>query len=179
MIQEKYKYSNWKKKKVDTSFSKKINFYKKVDELPKEIGSKELKKFVSNKPAKSKKKKNVFDNVKYDSTWEADYAKELEKKREAGEIAGWRKQQVIEINVITKNNLPTLTDKTMYELKQENIPFTHICNYWIDFIVSHNNGTLEFVEVKGAKMEMWVMKFRLFESIYKTMYPQHKLTIIR
>lgn len=179
MIKEKSKYCNWNKKKVDTSFSKKINFYKTKDELPEGISSKEVKNFTNNKLPKSKKKKNVFDNVKYDSTWEADYAKELEKKREAGEIAGWRKQQVIEINVITKNNLPILTDKTMYELKQDNIPFSHICNYWIDFIVSHNNGTLEFVEIKGAKMEMWVIKFRLFETIFRTMYPQHKLTIIR
>ena len=54
----------------------------------------------------------------------------------------------------------------------------HICNYIIDFVVEHLDGTKEYVEAKGYKFPTWVIKWKLFEAIMSVKEPEAKLTVI-
>ena len=54
----------------------------------------------------------------------------------------------------------------------------HICNYVIDFVVKHKDGTEEYIEVKGFETDVWRMKWKLFEALYSGK-PGVKLTVVR
>jgi hypothetical protein len=180
MFEERYTYAPVrKKKKVDKSFSPKINFYKKPDELPETIEAKDLKNFLKKKPRLSGHNKKIYNEIKYDSGWEAEYAKKLDLKVTAGLIKGWQRQVVIEINVIEVEGEPVLTDNTMLQLKENGIPFTHICNYKIDFVVTNNDDSKEYIEVKGVQTEVFKIKFRLFNAMFKIIHPGIKIILER
>lgn len=42
-----------------------------------------------------------------------------------------------------------------------------IANYYIDFVVGHNDGTTEYVETKGYATDVWKIKWKLFCAIYE------------
>jgi len=42
----------------------------------------------------------------------------------------------------------------------------HICNYFIDFVIEHKDGTLEYREAKGFATDTWKLKWKIFEAIY-------------
>lgn len=42
----------------------------------------------------------------------------------------------------------------------------HICNYYIDFVIQHNDGTKEYLETKGYPTDTWKLKWKLFEALY-------------
>jgi hypothetical protein len=180
MFEERYKFSSvQKKKKIDKSLSPKINFYKTPDQLPAVIEAKDLRKFFKKKPRLNKHKKNTYNDIKYDSGWEAQYANELDLKIFAGIIKSWQRQVVIEINVIEVDGNPVLTDNTMLQLKKAGIPFTHICNYRIDFVVTNNDDSKEYIEVKGVQTEIFKMKFKLFNALFKIIHPEVKIILER
>jgi len=180
VFEERYKYGVVrKKKKADKSFSTKINFYKTSDQLPEVIEAKDLKKFFKRKPRLNRHNKKIYNGIKYDSGWEAEYAEELDLKKMAGVITGWQRQVKIEMNVVEERGNPVLTDKTMYDLKQEGKTFTHICNYYIDFVVLNNNGFYEYIEIKGVVTEVFKMKWKLFNAMFKTLHPGVKIVLIR
>ena len=52
----------------------------------------------------------------------------------------------------------------------------HLCNYYIDFVIEHLDGTTEYVETKGFATEVWKLKWKLFEALYSDK-PNVKLTI--
>jgi hypothetical protein len=108
-------------------------------------------------------KGNKYNNVKknyngyiYMSKKEAAYAQELDLRKKAKDIVDWKKQVKIRLD---SNG-------------------AHICNYYIDFEIEHNDGLIEFVEIKGFETELWRLKWKLFESIYGN-NPNYKLTIVR
>lgn len=88
-------------------------------------------------------KKTTVDGVQYHSKKEAGYAEELWLRLRANDIKAWHRQ--IKLPLKAYGN--------------------HITNYYIDFVVEHNNGDIEFVEVKGYATDLWRMKWRLFEAI--------------
>lgn len=51
----------------------------------------------------------------------------------------------------------------------------HICNYYIDFVIDHNDGTTEYLETKGFATALWKLKWKLFEALYDL--PGNKLTV--
>ena len=51
----------------------------------------------------------------------------------------------------------------------------HICNYYVDFLVTFADGRQEYHEVKGFETDVWRMKRRLFEAIY----PDRKFVVRR
>lgn len=51
----------------------------------------------------------------------------------------------------------------------------HIANYYIDFRVEHNDGTFEFIEVKGFSQEVWKLKW----ALYEVLYPDHIKRVVR
>jgi len=99
----------------------------------------------------------VYNGVRYDSKKEAQYAYELDMRKKAGEIKDWERQITIPLKVYGKT----------------------ICTYRIDFKVYHNDGTIEWVEVKGFPTYSWRLKWKLFEAIWSHEHPEDILTVIK
>lgn len=100
-----------------------------------------------------------FQGITYHSKLEAAYAEELELRRMAKDIKSWDRQVKLELKV---NGYP-------------------IGNYYIDFIVTHNDGSREFVEVKGFETEVWKMKWRILEATFDDFKesPDDRLTVVK
>ncbi len=98
---------------------------------------------------------NVKKQGGYDSKFEAGYAQELNLRQKAKDIKSWDEQIVLDLNV---NGF-------------------RVCTYKIDFIVYHNDGTIEYVETKGYPTPVWRLKWKLFEALYSDL-PDTKLTVV-
>lgn len=81
---------------------------------------------------------------KNDSKFEAGKAQELELRKRAKDIVDFQEQVKIALVV---NGF-------------------HICNYYIDFVIEHNDGTMEYLECKGFATNEWKLKWKLFEALY-------------
>lgn len=103
------------------------------------------------------KKTATFDGKKYDSNFESKYAQELEFRRIAGDIKSWQRQ-------------------VRMDLRAHGV---HICFYKIDFIITHNDDSIEYVEVKGFETDLWRFKWRLFEAQMNHEQPLAKLTVVK
>lgn len=88
--------------------------------------------------------KTEYNGVKYDSRREADFAMELDWRVKAKDIKGWERQIRIPLIVNGKK----------------------ICVYVMDFVITNNDNSLEYVEVKGFKTAVWKLKYKLFEALY-------------
>ncbi len=104
-------------------------------------------------------KSTIYNDVVYHSKFEAAYAESLDVLQKAGDIKSWNRQVKLDLQVNGK----------------------HITNYYIDFIVHHNDGTREFVECKGFETDVWRMKWRIFESTFKDFKedPDDFMTLVR
>ena len=100
-------------------------------------------------------KKQEYNGSRYDSRFEANYAAELDLRKKAGEIKDWQRQVKIPLDV---NGY-------------------HISNYYIDFVVYHSDGIVEYVELKGRKTDIWILKWKLFEALYSEK-PDVVLTVV-
>lgn len=104
-------------------------------------------------------KSTEYNGIRYHSKFEAGYAAELDLRVKAKDIKSWERQVKLDLKVNGQ----------------------HITNYYIDFIVTYNDGSREFVECKGLEMEVWKMKWRILEATFdefkKT--PDDKLTVIK
>ena len=101
--------------------------------------------------------KQTFQGYSYDSKLEAGVAQDLDLRQKAGDIASWERQKTIRLYAYGK----------------------HICNYRIDFVVTHNDGIREYLEVKGFETDVWKLKWKLFEAQMAEEEPMARLTIIR
>lgn len=90
-----------------------------------------------------------------DSKFEAGYAQELALRVKAHDIKSFEEQVVLDL--IYNGFL--------------------VCTYKIDFIIHHNDGTLEYVETKGWPSPLWRLKWKVFESLYSDR-PGVRLTVI-
>lgn len=88
-------------------------------------------------------KKTVVGGVKYDSKFEAAQAHELTMLKKAGDIQDFESHVRLPLEV---NGF-------------------HICDYYIDFVVHHNDGTKEFLETKGLKTPVWALKWKILEAM--------------
>lgn len=104
-------------------------------------------------------KSTQFQGITYHSGMEAAYAEELEIRRLGKDIKGWDRQY-------------------KFDLKVNGV---HITNYYIDFVIHHNDGSTEYVECKGLELGEWKMKWRILEATFddfkKT--PDDRLTVIK
>jgi len=89
-------------------------------------------------------KSTIYNGYPYSSKKEAAYAQELDLRVKAKDIHSWERQVNISLDV---NGY-------------------HICNYKIDFVINHNDETIEYVEVKGYATDTWRLKWKLFEALY-------------
>lgn len=95
-----------------------------------------------------------YNGIRYHSKKEAGYAADLDILIRAGEIKSWKRQVKLDLRL---NGI-------------------HITNYYMDFIITHNDGSEEMVEVKGFETEAWRIKWKLAEAIYSDEY---KMTIVK
>ncbi len=101
-------------------------------------------------------KKTDYGGLVYDSGFEARHAQDLDLLLKAKEIKSWERQV----------NIPLVVND--YK----------VCDYRIDFIVYHHDGTTEYIELKGYAFPTWRLKWKLFEALYSDK-PDVKLTVIK
>jgi hypothetical protein len=56
------------------------------------------------------------------------------------------------------------------QVKEELFAYgVHICNYYVDFLITHNDDSLEYVEhkSKGTVQPSWRIKYKMLEAKYK------------
>lgn len=104
----------------------------------------------------SNAKKQEYNGFRYDSGFEANYARELDLRVKAKDIKSYDKQ--VNLDLIVNGYI--------------------VCQYRIDFIIHHNDGITEYIECKGYQTDVWKLKWKLFESLYSGK-PDVKLTIIQ
>lgn len=109
----------------------------------------------------------LYNGHIYQSTFEAEFAKELDLKLKAGIIESWDKQVKIEINAVETSCGPVLTSEPRETLTKQGAKFTHIANYFMDFTVTHPDKSITFYEVKGKELAVWRLKFKLTEIIFR------------
>jgi hypothetical protein len=104
-------------------------------------------------------KSTQYQGIAYHSKLEAAYAEELTLRQMAKDIKGWDRQVPLDLKV---NGV-------------------HITNYYIDFVIQHNDGSQEFVECKGFEMEVWKLKWRILEATFDQFkeHPDDKLIVIK
>ena len=107
---------------------------------------------------KYKNIRQTYNGVSYHSRLEAQYAKSLDDRMELDDshpekVKEWQGQVKVDLRV---NNI-------------------HICNYYMDFLVTKMDGTEEWIEVKGFDTTIWKLKAKMFEAIY----PDRKYIIVR
>ncbi len=110
-------------------------------------------------PARANKygaRKREYRNVVYDSTKEANYAAELDLRVLGKDIVCWERQIPISIDI---NGL-------------------HVCNVVVDFLITHNDSSMEFVEVKGYATALWQLKYKLLKATYLHENQEVKYTIV-
>ncbi len=112
----------------------------KVDEFKKKYPT----YFKKRNTNKYKAKKTELDNIIFDSKSEGDYYLELKLQQQAGLIESFECQ--------VKESLEAY-DK-------------HIFNYFVDFLVYHNDGTKEYIEHKGMSTDLWRAKWKMLEAKY-------------
>lgn len=101
-------------------------------------------------------KKTVVDGVKYDSKFEAGEARDLALLQKAGKIAGFESHVRIPLEV---NGY-------------------HVSDYYIDFVVHHLDGTTEYLETKGLKTAVWVLKWKILEAMTHD-DPKIRMTLVQ
>lgn len=101
--------------------------------------------------------KKTYNGYTYHSGLEADYAQELDLRLKTKDIKAWERQFKISID----------------------IDGHHICNYFCDFRIEHNDGSFELVETKGFETQLYILKRRLLEAVWLPANPDHIYTVIK
>lgn len=88
------------------------------------------------------RKKSEFNGDIYDSKLEANYAEHFNTMLKAGELTHIDRQVKIPLKAYDK----------------------HICNYYIDFVLTHKSGEREYAEIKGYATDVWKLKWKMLEA---------------
>ena len=100
-------------------------------------------------------KHTEYAGVKYHSRFEADCAAILDTRLKAKDIKEVRRQVKIPLEAYGH----------------------HITNYFIDFVVVHNDNHLEYIEAKGMETDAWKLKFKMLEAKLASEEPMAELTL--
>ena len=113
------------------------------------------KKDTSN--ARIKSTRTDYNGMWFQSKLEANYAMQLDFRIKAGEVKEWKRQHRIEIIV---NGVK-------------------ICNYFIDFVVTLVDGSIQYVEVKGMEQEVWRLKWKLCMAMKDQIAPGVEWIVVK
>ena len=100
-------------------------------------------------------KKTEYGGHRYDSRFESECAEILDTRLRAKDIAKVERQVKIDLRAYGE----------------------HITNYFIDFVITHNDGHKEYVESKGMESDTWKLKWKMMESKLKHEEPDAELTL--
>ena len=109
---------------------------------------------------KYRAKTTEYNGHIYHSKLEAAYAAELDLRKRGKDIKDWERQRKLDLRV---NGI-------------------HITNYYIDFVIHHNDGSFEFVETKGMPTTEWKLKWALFEALFDSDFRKtgnDKMTVVK
>lgn len=130
---------------------------KQANEILTKAGKEPLEEIKENKYRNNKVE---IDGITFDSEKEANYYCELKIRKRAVEIKSFRLQ-------------PRYLLQEKYVDKQTGKKVRAIY-YKADFEVIHNDGSIEVIEVKGMKTQVYKLKIKMF----RFRYPDLKLTVI-
>lgn len=117
-----------------------------------------IKKYFKKKPGnKYQAKGRNYAGMWFDSTFELNVYQDLEWRLKAGEIKEIKRQVKI---VLTVNGV-------------------HITNYFIDFIVTYNDGSREYIEAKGFETKDWQIKWRLLHALIDEIDKGATMTLLK
>lgn len=102
-------------------------------------------------------KKSEYNGHRYDSKFEAQIAEDLDVRLKVKDIKAVDRQVKIPLEAYG----------------------THIFNYIIDFVITHNDGTKEYLEVKGYETDLWKTKWKMFEAKINLEDPTATLTVLK
>lgn len=102
-------------------------------------------------------KSSIYNGSYYMSRLESAYAMELDLRLKAKDIRAWDKQIRIPLEV---NGFK-------------------ICTYIVDFKITHNDGSIEWVETKGFWTDVARIKVKLFEAAYLHDKPNERFTVVK
>lgn len=100
------------------------------------------------KSSKYGNQKTMYKGEMYDSKKEADFARQLDLLRNATDAG-----------VCVKG----YTRQARYRLEVNGVL---ICEYVADFVVTHGDGRVEVVDVKGVRTDVYKLKKKLMKSIH-------------
>lgn len=100
--------------------------------------------------SKYKNKKVVVDGVKFDSKHEGEYYLYLKRLKEEGKIKDFGLQYKFELQPSFKK----------YGKTHRAITYT------VDFAIYHNNGDVEYVDVKGMETQQGIMRKKMFDYLF-------------
>jgi hypothetical protein len=123
-----------------------------VEDFKKKFSLKDGKIVNKSKSSKFGNVKVEIDGYKFDSRKESEFYGSLKIKKQAGLIKDFKMQ--VPYNIVVNN--------------------IHIANYFLDFEVENNDGTIEYIDIKGKdkktnkfiKTGVFALKKRLVEAIY-------------
>jgi uncharacterized Zn finger protein (UPF0148 family) len=102
-------------------------------------------------------KRTEFNGHRYDSKFEAQIAEDLDLRLKAKDIKKVDRQVKIALEAYGKR----------------------ITNYYIDFIITHNDDHLEYLEVKGYETDVWKMKWKMLEAKVAQEDPGAEMTVLK
>jgi len=97
------------------------------------------------KKNKHNNKKVEIDNKIFDSQSEGNLYYDLKMQLRQGLIKDFRTQVKEELYAYGK----------------------HICDYYVDFLVEHNDGSKEYIEHKGQVTKDWRIKYKMLQAKYQ------------
>ena len=130
--------------------SEEYRTYLKTKKLPERFGTKKKKPKYNNSP-------KIYNGIKYHSTGEADFAKQLDWRKKQGEIKKWEPQWPFPL-----------------ESNGESLG-----NYLIDFKVEYSDGRIELIEYKGFETALWKFKWKMANATIDKVLPGAKLVLVK
>lgn len=103
------------------------------------------------------RKKTDFKGITYDSKLEAEYAQDFDLRLQMGDIKAVERQVKIPLQAYG----------------------SHITNYFIDFVITHNDGHKEYCEIKGMETDLWKVKWKMLEAKLKIEEPDAEMTLFK
>lgn len=116
-----------------------------------------LQKYWTPKGNKYNAKGRTYNGHYYDSTYERDYAINLDWRKKAGEIKEWFPHVKIDLRINDK----------------------HITNYFVDFKIINLDGSVEYHETKGFETDLWRLKWNIFHALKDEIDPGCEIVLIK
>lgn len=138
------------------------------------------KKATKKKINKMNNKKITIDNIEFDSKMEAQYYVYLKKQQKEGKIKGFVMQpsyKLLDAYIIVNGETIPETDERYkkYKNSKDKELDSRKTIYTADFLITHNNGEEEIIEVKGFETP----EFSLRRKMFNLRYPNKRLTLVR